>query len=252
MYLISRITKITLIVLGASLAPLLWAETTSMPLVSLFDVDASIIVELRYFSDYNFTSIKVPGYEANKCLLVKDAAQALRDVQRELQRQGLSLKVYDCYRPPMAVEHFMRWTADANKMSMKQAFYPHEEKTELVDKGYIAERSGHSRGDAIDLTLVRHPAAAQPAFAKTDPQDCTAPAGQRFADNSEDMGTGYDCFDIRSQTLHPDIQGVARANRLLLKQVMEHHGFKNYKKEWWHYTYGKAYGQKQFYTLPIK
>jgi D-alanyl-D-alanine dipeptidase len=207
---------------------------------------------MRYFSDYNFTSQRVPGYEANKCLLVKDAAQALGDVQHELHKQGFSLKVYDCYRPQMAVDYFMRWTADASEVSMKQTFYPNEKKNELVSKGYIAERSGHSRGDSIDLTLVHLPAATQPEFDKLHQQDCTAPAAQRFADNSVDMGTGYDCFDIRSNTQHPEIQGDAYSNRLLLQQVMEHHGFINFKKEWWHYTYSKPYGQKQFYNFPIK
>ncbi len=251
-HLIPRITQFTLFALGVGFSLQAWAESVSMPLVSLIGVDESIIVEMRYFNDHNFTAGRVPSYEVHKCLLIKDVAQALSAVQKELQKQGLSLKVYDCYRPQMAVDHFMHWTADANEISMKQAFYPHEEKTELVGKGYIAKRSGHSRGDAIDLTLVRLPLAAQPAFDKAHQQDCTAPAAQRFADNSVDMGTGYDCFDIRSHTLHPDIQGIARANRLLLKQVMERHGFTNYKKEWWHYTYNKPYGQKQFYNLPIK
>lgn len=242
----------TLLMLGLSFSVIVWAESTVMPLVSIFDVDESIIVEMRYFTTYNFTSQRVPGYEANKCLLIKDAAQALSEVQQDLHKQGLSLKVYDCYRPKMAVDYFMSWAADSNEISMKQTFYPDEKKSELVGKGYIAERSGHSRGDSIDLTLVRLPVAAQPAFDKINQQKCTAPAIQRFADNGIDMGTGYDCFDIRSNTLHTEIQDAAHANRLLLQQVMERHGFSNYKKEWWHYTYIKPYGKKQFYNFPIK
>jgi zinc D-Ala-D-Ala dipeptidase len=152
----------------------------------------------------------------------------------------------------MAVDHFMRWAEDTNETSMKQTFYPNEQKNELVSKVYVAGRSGHSRGDSIDLTLVRLPAATQHAFDKTSQQDCTAPYSKRSGDNSVDMGTGYDCFDIRSHTSNPDIQGAAQSNRLLLQQVMERHGFKNYKNEWWHYTYIKPYGEKQFYNFPIR
>jgi D-alanyl-D-alanine dipeptidase len=244
--------KAALLTLCISFSALLQAEAMVIPLVSLSDVDKRIIVEMRYFSDFNFTSQRVPGYEANKCLLVKDAAQALSEVQQELRNQGLSLKVYDCYRPQMSVDYFMSWAADANESSMKQTFYPDEIKSDLVGKVYIAERSGHSRGDSIDLTLVHLPVAAQPVFDKSNQKKCTAPAAQRFADNSVDMGTGYDCFDSRSHTLSFDIQGEAHANRLLLQQVMERHGFSNYKKEWWHYTYIKPYGQKQFYNFPIR
>lgn len=244
--------KAALLTLCMSFSTQLQAEGMEIPLVSLSDVDKSIIVEMRYFSDFNFTSQRVLGYEANKCLLVKDAAQALIEVQQELHNQGLSLKVYDCYRPQMSVDYFMSWAADANESSMKQTFYPDEKKSDLVGKVYIAERSGHSRGDSIDLTLVRLPVASQPVFDKINQQKCTAPAAQRFADNSVDMGTGYDCFDTRSHTLNSDIQGEAHANRLLLQKVMERHGFGNYKKEWWHYTYLKPYGQKQFYNFPIK
>ena len=138
------------------------------------------------------------------------------------------------------------------RSSMKASFYPHEQKNQLVRKGYIAARSGHSRGDAIDLTVVRLPAATQPDFDQQQQDNCTAPAAQRFADNSMDMGTGYDCFDIRSHTLHPDLPQTVQANRRLLKDAMEHQGFANYKKEWWHYTYIKPYGKKQFYTVPVK
>jgi zinc D-Ala-D-Ala dipeptidase len=250
--LISSITPSVLLLLSFIFSAPLRAENTELPLISLFDVNKSIIVEMRYATEFNFTSQKVPGYEANKCLLVKDVAQALSNVQQDLLKQGLSLKVYDCYRPQMAVDYFMHWTNDSQEVSMQKNFYPNEKKSELVGKGYIAERSGHSRGDSIDLTLVDLPAATQPAFNSTLQQDCTEQLAQRYADNSVDMGTAYDCFDNLSNTLHPEIQGTARTNRLLLQKVMERHGFKNYKKEWWHYTYIKPYGQKQFYNFPIR
>ena len=247
-----RKCQTVLLVLAWGISQAVCAEESPSPLVSISDVDRSIVVEMRYFSDFNFTAVKVPGYEANKCLLVKEAGQSLSEVQQELQKQGMGLKVYDCYRPQSAVDHFMRWTADANEASMKQAFYPNENKDELVKKGYIAERSGHTRGDSIDLTLVRLPVTDQKTLDKDRQQDCTAPYSQRSGDNSVDMGTGYDCFDIRSHTLHPDIQGEAKSNRLLLKQVMERHGFKNYKNEWWHFTYIKPYGEKWFYSFPVR
>ncbi len=249
---LNKVGHFALLALSMCVSSHLLAEALDVPLVSVSDVDKSIIIEMRYFSNFNFTSRRVPGYEANKCLLIGDAAHALGEAQHELHARGLTLKVYDCYRPQMAVNFFMSWAADIGESSMKLTFYPDVEKSTLVKKGYIAERSGHSRGDSVDLTLVRLPAAEQPAYDRINQKKCTAPVSERYADNSLDMGTGYDCFDVLSHTMSLEIKGEAHENRLLLKNVMERHGFSNYKREWWHYTYVSPYGQKEFYDFPVK
>lgn len=221
-------------------------------IVSLADIDPSIIIEMRYFGTHNFLGRRVKGYESNTCLLIKDAALALTKIQSELKKRSLSLKIYDCYRPQMAVSEFMRWAKDLTDKKMKLEFYPNEDKDKLIKKGYIAARSGHSRADSFDLTIVKLPVSEQPQFDTRKQQNCTAPASMRYADNGLDMGTGYDCFDLLSHTLNKRIKGIQHKNRVLLKNVMEQYGFRNYKKEWWHFTYIKPYGKKQFYNFPIQ
>lgn len=221
-------------------------------IVSLADIDASIIIEMRYFDSHNFLGRRVNGYESNTCLLVKDAALALSKIQKVLKKRSLSLKIYDCYRPQMAVTEFMTWAKDFTDKKMKLEFYPNEDKDKLIKNGYIAARSGHSRADSIDVTIVKLPVSEQPQFDSAKQYDCTAPASMRYADNGLDMGTGYDCFDLLSHTLNPKIKGIQHKNRVLLKTTMEQYGFRNYKKEWWHFTYIKPYGKKQFYNFPIQ
>lgn len=206
------------------------------PLVSLAGVDSTIIIEARYHGPHNFMGRPVEGYEAPKCLLTRPAARALAAVQAELRAFGLSLKTYDCYRPQRAVDHFVRWAADPADTVARQEFYPTVPKDRLFSEGYIAQRSGHSRGSTVDLTIVPLPPATQPHWKPEAQVPCTAPAGTRFADNSLDMGTGYDCFDELSHTENGATGAEARRNRLLLRSVMEKHGFRNYPQEWWHFT----------------
>lgn len=150
---------------------------------------------------------------------------------------GLSLKIYDAYRPQRAVDHFVRWAKDLSDTLMKAAFYPDVEKSRLFAEGYIASRSGHSRGSTVDITIVPLPASPPSAYSPGDSLcDCRAQLSRRFPDNSLDMGTAWDCFDPLSHTANPEIGGQQRANRLLLKTLMEKHGFRNYEKEWWHFT----------------
>ena len=227
-------------------------ESPQNHLVSLSEIDKTIVIEMRYFGTYNFIGHQVKGYEKDACLLVKEAALALSKIQLALLKKSLSLKVYDCYRPQMAVTEFMTWAKNHQDDKMKNEFYPNEKKNKLIKKGYIAARSGHSRGDSIDLTVIKLPVEEQPTFDVSQQKDCTASAKDRYQDNSLDMGTGYDCFDILSHTMNKKITGLPHKNRLLLKNVMEQFGFRNYKKEWWHFTYVKPYGKKQFYNFPIK
>lgn len=164
--------------------------------VALRSVDPTIIQEMRYPYEHNFTGAPVDGYDQPLCILTRPAAQALHRAQTKLRRRGYSLKVYDCYRPQRAVDNFVRWAEDPDALAMKAEFYPRVDKSRLFADGYIAEKSGHSRGSTMDLTLVKLPALPTRPYRHGQPlAPCYAPKAQRFPDNSIDMGTGFDCFD---------------------------------------------------------
>ena len=187
------------------------------------------LFDIRYHSANNFMGTAVEGYEAPLCLLSEPAAAALANAQREAGEQGYRLKVFDCYRPQRAVDHFVRWVADSADQRMKAAYYPEEDKALLIEKGYIADRSGHSRGSTLDLTLAN------------------------ATDSSElEMGTPYDYFDTKSNTADPRISERQMANRLLLKDLMERHGFVNYDKEWWHYTLADEPYPNTYFDVPVQ
>ncbi|RLL69987.1 M15 family metallopeptidase [Streptomyces sp. Z26] len=220
--------------------------------VALRDVAPTVRQEIRYFTRHDFVGERVDGYRQPLCLLTRDAARALRTAQRQFLRQGYTLKVYDCYRPQRAVDHFVRWAEDLDDQRMKGEFYPRVDKSRLFEDGYIAERSGHSRGSTVDLTLVRLPGLPTRPYVPGEPlTPCYAPRELRFPDNSLDMGTGYDCFDTLSHTLDPRIRGEQRANRLLLKRGLEAVGFENYAAEWWHYTFTPETFPDTYFDFPV-
>ncbi|MFF9392347.1 M15 family metallopeptidase [Streptomyces griseoluteus] len=220
--------------------------------VALSTVDPTIIQEMRYFTPHNFVGERIDGYLRPICVLTRPAAEALHQAQRQLLRHGYSLKVYDCYRPQRAVDHFVRWAEDLGDEAMKAEFYPNVDKTRLFADGYIAEKSGHSRGSTMDLTIVRLPALPTRPYTPGRPLvPCFAPKQQRFPDNSLDMGTGFDCFDPLAHTLDPRIQGRQRANRLLLKHTLEKLGFVNLAEEWWHYTYQPEPYPNTYFDFPV-
>lgn len=185
------------------------------------------VFDIRYASDENFLGTRVDGYAPPLCLLTEPAA--LQRVQQDMEQRGYTLKIFDCYRPQQAVDHFVRWVGDVHDRQMKAHYYPNEAKTRLIGKGYIADRSGHSRGSTLDLTLVK----------KDD-------------DAELDMGTPYDYFDALSNTADPRITGEPKANRLMLKTVMEKHGFVNYAKEWWHYTLRDELYPDTYFDFPVQ
>lgn len=220
--------------------------------VALRTVDPTIVQEMRYFTPHNFVGERIDGYRQPLCILTRPAAKALHKAQKQLLRRGYTLKVYDCYRPQRAVDHFVRWAKDLDDQAMKAEFYPNVDKTRLFEDGYIAEKSGHSRGSTMDLTIVRLPAKPTRPYVPGEPLvPCYAPQGERFPDNSVDMGTGFDCFDTLSHTLDPRIQGEQRANRLLLKSTLEALGFVNLAEEWWHYTYKPEPYPDTFFDFPV-
>lgn len=197
-------------------------------------VDAAMVVpglrvEMRYFGAHNFVGRRIDGYEAPTCLLTREAAAALAAAQAELAASGLGLKVYDCYRPQRAVAHFARWARDLGDQSTKAEFYPNVDKTRLFELGYIAERSGHSRGSTVDLTIVD------------------------LATGAElDMGTPFDLFDTRSWPTDETVSTAARANRLRLQMLMRAHGFRSLREEWWHFTLEREPHPETFFDFVVR
>jgi D-alanyl-D-alanine dipeptidase len=199
------------------------------PLVDIETIAPSIVVEARYFGSDNFVGRPIDGYLAPKCLLSEAAASALGKAQDEFAAFGLSIKVFDCYRPQPAVDHFMRWTRDVEDIAKKAEFYPDIQKSRLVPDGYIAERSGHSRASTVDLSLV------------------VAATGEEL-----DMGSAWDYFDVMSHTENMSVSLEARRNRLLLRSVLHKHGFDNYSAEWWHFTLRNEPFPETYFSHPVK
>lgn len=198
--------------------------------------------DMRYFGSNNFMGRPVAGYQAPACWLARPAAQALAAAQAEVGPLGLRLKVFDCYRPQTAVDDFVRWGRDLADQRTKAEYYPRVPKQELFARGYIAERSGHSRASTVDLTLVVADAARAAAVLQ----------GPLAAGQAVDMGTPFDLFDERSHTDAPGLPPAARHNRDWLRALMQRHGWRNLPEEWWHYTLqGEPYPERYF-DLPVR
>ena len=243
-------------VLGSLLSlPPMAVRAGSLPegFVRLREVAPSIRQDLRYFGDHNFVGRPIDGYLAPECILSRPAAEALAAVQEAVAADGLRVKVLDCFRPTRAVAHFVRWSQDPADQRMKAEFYPHVDKSDFFRLGYVAERSGHSRGSTVDLILEPADAGAAPVTAGVERPlvACTAPLAERFADSPLDFGTGFDCMDPLS---HPDSRGVppaAQANRALLTRVMERHGFRGLPEEWWHFTLAAEPFPETYFDFPV-
>lgn len=230
------------------------AEPLPSPLVYLRDIDPTIAQDIRYATSNNFTARPLPGYDAAECVLTRDAALALKAVQADLAAARLSLKVYDCYRPERAVRAMARWAHDGRADGAKR-FYPNNDKSQLFALGYIAGYSRHSSGTAVDLTLIgkNAPVAAFDPAARYGA--CTEPVSVRAPDNSLDMGTGYDCLDVKGHTGSPAILPEQRNNRAMLVSAMRRRGFSNYFREWWHFTLnggGGGGGGAPHHDVPIR
>jgi D-alanyl-D-alanine dipeptidase len=240
-------------VLGASFAATrVLAAGLPAAFVYLRDVDPTIQQDMRYAGSDNFTEHPVPGYKSPECVLVREAAEALKAVQADLKQQGLGLKVYDCYRPAEAVGAFVTWSKQPDDPDSKAVHYPAFAKTSLFLQGYIATVSGHSRGATMDLTLIPRGAKAVPPSATGHALGaCTAPRAEREGDDSLDMGTGFDCFDVKANTEASGLTPEEQANRKLLVDAMARRGFKNYPKEWWHYTLDPEPYPDTIFNFPI-
>ena len=197
------------------------------------DLSASVIpdvlLDIRYYSSFNFIGERIDGYEEPAALMTREAAQALKAVSDEAAKQGLRLKIFDAYRPQKAVDHFMRWAADPADTRMKAYFYPELNKDEIIPQGYIAEHSGHSRGSTVDLTR----------FDMASQQDL-------------DMGG---TFDFCGEKSHPDYAGISEAqhaNRMLLQSMMVRCGFRPLSTEWWHFTLENEPWPDTYFTFPVR
>jgi D-alanyl-D-alanine dipeptidase len=217
--------------------------------VYLRDIDPTTRQDMRYAGSDNFTGHPVPGYNAAECVLVEPAAEALKAAQAELRSKGFSLKLYDCYRPARAVAAFVAWAKEPDDPKEKLAHYPDLPKGALFPE-YIATRSSHSRGATVDITLV--PLNSSPTTNASGRDDTVACTSAEPSDNSLDMGTGFDCFDPKANTDAPGLTPEQRNNRQLLLDVMSRHGFKNYAKEIWHYTYEPEPYPNTYFDFPIE
>ncbi|WP_157560305.1 M15 family metallopeptidase [Kordia algicida] len=197
--------------------------------VYVTDYVPDITLELRYFCSDNFIGTHIDGYEAEKCILSLQAAKALQKVQSELKKQNLGIKVFDAYRPQRAVDHFRRWARDINDTLMKQEYYPDVAKKDLFRLQYIATQSRHSSGSTVDLTIIN---------LKTKKE--------------LDMGSSYDFFGKISWVSYQNLSKKQLQNRKLLQEVMLKNGFRNYPKEWWHFTLrGEPY-RNQYFDFPVR
>jgi D-alanyl-D-alanine dipeptidase len=229
------------------------ASAQSLPggFVYLRDIDPTIIQDIRYAASNNFTGHPLKGYGSGECVVKREVGLRLKAVQQELAAQNLSLKMFDCYRPVRASLDMVAWAQNGREPPAERRYNPRIPKTELFRLGYIASRSRHSTGAALDLTLVDLKADNS---AKYDPakaySDCTAPVESRAPEGSVDMGTGYDCTDVKGHTAAPSITADQRAWRKRLLAAMSRQGFVNYSKEWWHFSLPGAGGAA--YDFPIQ
>ena len=221
----------TSLLMGFFFSCVLMAQQRAIPsgFVYLNEVAPDVTIELRYATKDNFIGEPIDGYIQPNCIVTLEAAEALKKVQEELVRFGLGLKIFDAYRPQQAVDHFVRWANDLGDIKMKAVYYPTVAKRDLFRFGYIAEKSSHSRGSTVDLTLV------------------DLKTGVEL-----NMGSAYDFFSPVSWVSYDEISGELRSNRMLLQMVMDKHGFRSYSKEWWHFTFRNEPFPDTVFNFPIQ
>lgn len=189
----------------------------------------NIHVELRYLGVDNFLGRPVDGYHKDVAVLSSKAIEALKLVQGELEQYNLSIKIFDSYRPQQAVDHFVRWAKKLNDTVTKAKFYPEVKKAHLFKEGYIASRSGHTRGSTLDITLV-----------------------DMVSGKELDMGSAWDFFGKESWVENKKLSAQQLANRMLLQTIMRKHGFKHYPKEWWHFTLANEPFPNTYFNFPVE
>ena len=216
--------------------------------VTLTDIVPDAILEIRYFGTYNFVGDRIDGYLEATALLTKQAADSLRAVSDDIISQGYRLKIYDAYRPQKAVDHFVRWAADIPDTRMKAYFYPDLDKSVLFDQEYIMEKSGHTRGSTVDLTLFDMKTEKELDMGGTF--DWFGPESHPdFCGNPE---TGEYTGDNHKSPVGRSITAEQFQNRMILRQAMLRHGFKAFPTEWWHFTLKDEPFPDTYFTFPVK
>lgn len=223
------------------------ATQTSAPalpdgFVHLTQIAPTIREDMRYAGKTNFMSRKVAGYQSAQCIVTRPTADALKQAQAALTPQGLTLVMFDCYRPARAVADFMAWTQTPGPAD--PIWRPNVSKDRLVPDGYIAARSGHSRGSTVDVGVARLVPTQQDKLPRQSP--CA-----RQDTNTLDLGTPFDCFDPASATAFPGISPQARMNRDILFAAMTNAGFRNYSAEWWHFTLVNEANKTEIFDFPV-
>ncbi len=217
--------------------------------VNITDVIPDVILEIRYYGTYNFVGTRIDGYLQPVALMTKEAADSLKAVSDDVEQKGYRLKIYDAYRPQQAVDHFVRWSKNPEDTCMKRYFYPMLDKSVLFEQDYIMEKSGHTRGSTVDLTLF-----------------------DMLTEKEVDMGGTFDWFGIESHpdycgtnvdnSLYPEIgkytgdgSGLTEQqfnNRMILRSAMLRHGFKPIDSEWWHFTLKNEPFPDTYFNFPVK
>ena len=212
-------------------------EMDSSQFVLISEHIPDVILEIRYYSTYNFIGDRIPGYLEPVAILTRQAADSLKAVSDDLMKQGYRLKIFDAYRPQCAVDFFMKWAQDLDDQRMKEYFYPELDKSVIVPQEYVAEKSGHTRGSTVDLTLF-----------------------DMKLEKEVDMGCTFDYFGVAS---HPGAQpgqeiGAYKPitqeqydNRMILQMAMVSHGFKIYDYEWWHFTLKDEPFPDTYFNFPV-
>ena len=242
--------------MSAVLCLLLSACSVYMPatppsgFIHISDAVPDAILEIRYFSTYNFVGERIDGYEQPTALLTVEAATALKAVSDDVKAQGYRLKIFDAYRPQRAVNHFVAWAKKAEDVRMKPYFYRNLDKSVLFPRGYIAEKSGHSRGSTVDLTLFDIATGKEVDMGATfdwfgkesHPDWCGNPETGKY--------TGK--FPGNTQPTGGKINEVQFKNRMILRKAMMRHGFKPLPEEWWHFTLANEPYPDTYFTHPVK
>ncbi len=229
--LIVKWSIVILVILALLASCAIISDQNSLPdgFVYVNDIIPTAQLEIRYFSEDNFVGTVIDGYEAQKAILTVEALQALKKAADNLYEQGYYIKIFDAYRPQRAVDHFVRWAKDIDDTKMKEKYYPELDKAVLFELGYIAKKSGHSRGSTVDLTLVE------------------ISTGKEL-----DMGSGFDFFGEISNHGTDLITEEQEKNRNILRDAMVDAGFEVYPEEWWHYKLKDEPYPDTYFDFPVK
>ena len=202
--------------------------------VYLKDIDPTIIEHLYYNTEENFIGTKIDGYKSNRVIATIQAAEALSKVQKELQKDGYSLVIYDAYRPRRAVEHFIQWTKNLSDIQEKTKYYPTISKEDIWKLGYIVDKSGHSRGSTVDVTIIKDNNALHNIEIKSR-KLTNGETIQYLDDGTVDMGSSFDLFHESSNHDSLLIDNNCLKNRNYIREIMKRNGFNDYQEEWWHF-----------------